>query len=312
MTTTMQKLMLAKIESVYRTDAAPTAGADAVKIENFAWSHVGRGKLEHRPLKNTLGPEKSVFGGALKQFTFDVRLKGSGAVDAAPEYGPLLRACRFDETVTPTTGPVVYARHSTAEESCTIWVYDGAYLHKATGCRGNVTGRVEAGVVTMLSFTMTGHFTDPTDSAIPLPSPTYDATVAPAALGLSFSVDGYSAKPSAFDFDCGNVVSMPSDLSEVNGYGEIEVTDLAVQGTITDKAQALSTYNWFTKWNTDAVGALTTGVIGATAGNRYTIAMASVGYRELSPGEIEGVLAHTVGYEAVESAGDDQLTITFT
>lgn len=98
------KLLLAKIQPTPGLDAAPTPGADAVAVEKLMW------KLNPN-LVNTdehtggLDGSESIVGGTTVQVTFDVNLRGGASPGAAPQWGKLLRACGFSETVTATQIP---------------------------------------------------------------------------------------------------------------------------------------------------------------------------------------------------------------
>ena len=301
-------VLLAKEEVTYNTDPVPTAGANAVLVENLAISFDGARMAERAPVRPSLGKLKNLFAGTLVQLSFDVEIKGSGAAGTAPELGVLLKGCGFGETVVASTS-VAYAPASSAHKSLTFYVYEDGLRYNVTGARGSVTASLQTAQVGKLSFTFTGHLAGPTDVA--LATPTYNSAVPPVVINAPFSIDSYSAVISKIDFDMGLEVAKPDNIAATDGYGEIRITGRAVTGTIDPEAVLVAAYDWVTKWKSSASYALTSGLIGATAGNRYTLTMPAVVYSEIGTGDREGILTREVGFQATESAGDDEVSILF-
>lgn len=153
---TRREVILAKVETAYNWDAAPTAAANAVLVEEPSWSYEGARMVERASSAGTMAPKQSVFGGTLKTISFNAELKGSGSAGTAPEVGVLLRGCGMSQTIVASTS-VTYEPASTGHESLTIYYYADGLLYVLTGARGTVTGNLEAGNKGMLSFTFTGH-----------------------------------------------------------------------------------------------------------------------------------------------------------
>ena len=304
-----KSVVLAKPEVTYNTDPIPVAATDALKVENLSHGPSNQKMVEQPNVKNTLGKEKSIFGSLLWQISFDVLAKGSGTAGTAPEYGPCLRACGLGETIVAVTS-VTYAPVSTDLESITLYVYEDGKLYKVTGCTGNVTYSGEAGGAGKYSFTFTGHKSAITDTA--LVAPTLDATEAPILKSAGFTVGAYSAIISALNFDMGNQVIMPSDINAADGFGEIQITDRDINGTIDPEDESLATKDFLADWEAGTEMALGTGVIGGTAGNKYQITMPAVSYRDASLGEREGLRTIQLPYGAHEVSGDDGVSIAYT
>src|SRR5690242_11678592 len=101
---TRNTVILAKIETVEGTDAAPAAATDAILVENV--------RLDFKPNvvetnENTASLDDfgSIVGGMTAALTFDVYVKGSSAAGTAPEWGRLLKACGWAETITAAAVP---------------------------------------------------------------------------------------------------------------------------------------------------------------------------------------------------------------
>lgn len=304
-----REVILARLETTYNVDPVPAAGTHAILVENPSWSHEGARMVERNNVKASLAKDKSVFAGTLKQVTFDVELKGSGSAGTAPEMGPLLRACGMAETVVASTS-VTYRPASSSQESITIYYFADGIRHVITGARGNVSFNLEAGTFGKASFTFTGHDAGVTDVA--LPTPTYDTTVPPALIGVPFSIGGYSAAINALSVDLGNSLAMPPQISASDGYGEIFISARDVQGSFDPAQVTVATKNYINEWKAGTTGVLTTGVIGGTAGNRYSFTAPVCYYREVSPADREGLRVFEIGCGFAESSGDDEIAIAFT
>lgn len=306
-----REIILVELETTYNTDPTPTGAANAVLVESPSWSHEGARMVERSNVKGSLAKDQQIFAGTLKQVTFDVELKGSGAAGTAPEIGPLLQACGMSETVSAGVS-VTYEPESSDHESVTIYYYQDGILHAITGARGNVSFSGEAGGIGKWSFTFTGHDAGVSDAS--LPTPTYDTTVPPALIGVTFSVGGYAAVINAFQFDMANGLAMPSNITAADGYGEIIITGRDVAGSFDPEAVLVATNPYIADWKTGEVMAMTVGPIGGTAGNRCTFTLGDVYYREVAPGDREGLRTFDISFGAVESASgaDDEISIVFT
>jgi hypothetical protein len=112
--------------------------------------------------------------------------------------------------------------------------------------------------------------------------------------------------------DMGVSIAMPADLIGADAYGEIEITGRAVTGSIDPLAKVVATYNWVTKWKADTSVAITTGAVGGTAGNKWTLACPTAQYTELAHGDRDGIITRQVTFAANESSGDDEMSLAFT
>ena len=133
-------VILAKVETVYGTDAVPVAATDALLCENPEVEPISK-KLERGNVKPAYGSKSFLVVGEGIKIGFLTELKGKGVAPAVapPEIGVLFRGCNFTETLVSTAGSecVKYNPHSSeAGESLTIYFYRHNLLHKAVGCRG--------------------------------------------------------------------------------------------------------------------------------------------------------------------------------
>ena len=95
---TRKKYILAKIETTYGTDPTPAA-ANAILTSGLQRS-LYEGNVVTRELdRETLGNDETVNTAPYVMIEFAVELAGAGTAGDAPDYGVLLRACGFAETI---------------------------------------------------------------------------------------------------------------------------------------------------------------------------------------------------------------------
>lgn len=100
---TRKKVLLAKIESTQGTDASPTS-VDAVLCEDPLFTP-DVNIINTNEVTGSLDSSPPIVGGIKGKVTFSVYLKGSGTAGTAPQFGKLLRACGFAETITASAVP---------------------------------------------------------------------------------------------------------------------------------------------------------------------------------------------------------------
>ena len=307
---TNREVLLIKEEVTYGTDPVPVEATDAILVENPTWANEGLRMNERPAVRANINMLQHVYGGRLATITFDVELKGGGgAVDVPPEIGVCLVGCGFLETINAAVD-VTYTPASTGHKSVTIYYFQDGVRYIITGARGNVSFNLETGAVGKASFTFTGHVALPTDVA--LASPTYDGVVPKAVINVPFAVGGYSAIINALTFDMSNTIATPPDISATDGYSEVQLTQRDVNGSFDPEAVVVATDFPLQDLEQGNSLALTTGVIGSGIGAEYQIDMPAIYYRDVSPGDRDGVRTLDTPFGAAESTGDDEVSIIFT
>lgn len=305
-----RSIILLKEEVTYNVDPVPTGAANAVLVENLNWSFSDARMYERAPVRTSQGKVKPLYAGTLIQITFEAEIKGSGAAGTAPEIAAALRACGLAETIVALTS-VTYKPASSAHKSCTIYLYRDGKRLIATGCRGQLSGVLEVGAVGKLSFTFIGHFVSETDQA--LPTPTYSTQVPPVLIGAPFVFDSATPVLTKLDFDLGIELARPGSIVAADGYGEVQITSRKPMGGFDWEDVLVASYNFVSKWQTGAAVSLTSGVVGATAGNRYQVTFPAATYTELSPGDKSGIATRDGKFHAAETAtGDDEVQLILT
>jgi hypothetical protein len=306
-----RSVLLAKDESAYNADSAPVAATDAIMIEDLAWAFANARMQARKPVRASLGLLKSVFAGTLISVSGKTEVKGSGAAGTAPEIAPLLRASGWAETVNAGVS-VLYKPSSTqsVHKSSTMYFYDDGLLLKITGARGTCSFDLQVGAAIMCNWEFTGHFVSITDVALPVA--TYDSTVPPMLVNVPFTVGGFAAVISKLAFDMGVELSIPENIAATDGYGEIQITGRNPTGSFNPLRVTVATKNFISEWQSGAALVLTTGDIGSVAGNKVKVDMPAITYTEIARGNQNNVGTYENTFEARESAGDDEVTLTFT
>jgi hypothetical protein len=305
-----KRLILAKIESTYGTDPTPTGSSDAILVRNLEVTPLQADVVSRDLIRPYLGNSDQLLANTRVELTFEVELAGSGTAGTAPAYGPVLKACGLSETVVATTS-VTYAPVSASFSSCTIYFHNDGIRHKLTGCRGSFSVNAEVGQIPVISFTMTGIYNAPTDTA--LPTPTYANQAAPLIFKngntSNFSIFSYSGCLQSLSFEVANEV-IYRELVGCNK--EVLITNRAPSGTAVIEAPTIATKDFFTIANGSTTGSITF-QHGATGGNivTFTTAQSDIGSPTYS--DQDGIQMLNLPYLAIpSSAGNDELSLAFT
>jgi hypothetical protein len=100
-----KRVILVKLEPTYGQDSSPVA-ADAVLCSNLDINPLQGSSVERDFIRPYFGASGSIRVENFASMTFDTEIAGSGAAATPPEWGALLKACNFSETITaaPVTG----------------------------------------------------------------------------------------------------------------------------------------------------------------------------------------------------------------
>jgi len=254
-------------------------------------------------------------GAASATVNFRVPLHGSGTAGTAPEFGEALKACGFEETTVATTS-VTYTPLSTFDgsggnpgPSYSVTVIVDGLAFRVKGAFGNVVFEGTVGEPMFANFTFTGAFSAATDDALETTS--YDTAISPSFKGASFvenfddGTDGYTPKGiNSFNLDMGNNVVAVSDINDTYGYYGSRIVGRKTIGSFDPELVLVATQDFFGNWASGQTGTITTGAIGATAGNIYTLSIARAVKRPPEPGSRDGIAVLTVPF-AVSSAATD-------
>lgn len=305
------KTLLAKIETVYGTDASPV-GSNGIQTKNLSIQPY-QGQTITRDLdRETLGAQAQINVNPYVEVTFDVELAGSGTAGTAPAYGPLLKACGFSETIA-AGATVTYRPKSDSFDSVTLHYLQrndagGFQCQKIAGCRGTVAFTVDRAGIPVMQFKFMGFYARPTDIAtIVVNRSAFIDPIYVSKQNTTLMLGAYAARASAFSVDLANNV-VPR---MVTGYQSIEITDRNPQGSITVDAPTLAAKNFFQSvesHNGVALEAVSL-VHGTLAGNIVEIKGPKVQLTTIAPTDSDGELAYQIGLTFTPSAGNDEVEI---
>lgn len=298
-------VLLAKIETVYGTDAAPTGAANAILVRNVTLTPMEAQMADRTLVRPYLGGFEQLPGSISAMLECEVELAGSGAAGTSPAYGALLRGCAMSETVNAGTS-VIYAPVSGGEESLTLYFYLDGILHKVLGARGSVSVKLAANEIPVYSFKFTGLYVPVTDAA--LPSVTLTAWQKPVTVNSAntsaFALHGYAGVLQSLDIDLANEVSH----RPLVGSESVIVTNRQPAGNVSIEAPLIASKDFFA-----IARAATTGALSVTHGpalNRVKLDAPTVQLTAPKYSDQNGIMNLDMGMRLVPVSGNDELTIT--
>lgn len=303
------KTLLAKIETVYGTDPAPTGAANAILAKEITLSPMEGTDVSRELELPNMGAQPTIAAELHATLKFRVELQASGSLGVAPAWGPLMRACSFAQTIVATTS-VTYNPITTGQESVTLYLNVGGTLFNLKGARGDVTLMLDAQGIPHLEFTFTGLWVAPAAQAKPAVtlSGFVDPTVATTANTPVFTLDAFTPKVRNFKLAAGNQV----ERRFLIGSEEILITDHAEQVEFQIEAEALATWNPFSLALSGTPVALTMRH-GTAAGRRCTVNVPKLQIqRPQSLAVQQNVVEWALRGVPLPTAGNDQWTLALT
>ena len=298
------QLILAKLETTYRTDPTPTAGANSIQAMDISISEQSP-PLERLAQVGSLSNLPSLLGERWVDVSFKVEMKGSGSAGTAPKHGVLLQACSMSETIVTGGGPsVTYEPNSTSQASCTIWAYIGGRVHKITGCRGTFKAVCEAGKFMVYEFTFSG-YRSAAPSIASLPTPTFDTTTAICKNG-TFS---YNSKTTLvgkmLELDIANTIAKVPDLSDANAINSFEVASRSPIASFSSLTQVETSY--------DFRGDIMTNQreLSYVIGSVLTVTIPKFNPTTVAYEDGDGVLFDKVDGECSQNTGNDEVALLY-
>lgn len=280
--------LLAKVEGTYRTDSAPAAATDGVRIAERLWPTITIG---HRFLSRRDGAatgtlrmaKPTVRKARVAVLDFAWEARGAGAAYSAsvkPEADDLLRACGLSEVgdFTVSAEKYTYTPVDTGHASATLWAYAGDWVFKVVGARGSLVVPLNAGELGTVRFRITG-FVDVAPIQASLPAVTYQATLPPPFVGASLVVGAWSPDVLSAEFDEGaQIVENPS-ANHVSGLAGVDIAAFDPRYTLRAKSVPPGTFDSYA-----GAAAATERTINQTLGdtqyNRLKLNITNAAYQE--------------------------------
>ena len=305
-----KRSILAKAESSYGSDPTPTGSANYVQVIDLNIEPVVSDEVSRDLIRPYMGNYEVIPANTRVNVTFDVEMSGSGSAGTAPKYGAILKACALSETVVSSTS-VTYAPVTTPSDSVTLFVnYDGV-RHKVTGARGTFSMNCEVNAIPRISFSLTGIFNAPTDTALPTVTVSNQASPLIFKNGSTsnFAIFGYAAALQSWSLDFNNEV-IYREL--VGGTKEVLITDRRPSGTVVVEAVALSAHNFFTDYTGTSTGT-NTWLHGTVAGNKVTVSCPQTDLGQPTYEESDGITMLSLPFYATPTASaNNEFSLVYT
>lgn len=307
-------VILAKIETTYGVDAAPTGAANALLISDASFD-ITYNNVDRNLIKGFMGADAQLAGTRFVQLSFSVEIAGSGAAGTAPAYGPLLKACALAEVVTAGSR-VEYTPVSTGLQSLTIYYLDDGVQHKALGCMGTVQLSMGEGERPLFKFTFTGLDGGATEAASPLPTLTAwkapvvisDANTGDIKLGGTYSAGAISGGTTyasrGLSLDLGNEVKQIALL----GGQSVDITNRVTSGSMQLELSAADEVSFFADVNANTLTSLSF-EHGTAAGAKVIFHAPSVQRVNPKHADYEGRVHLSYDLRLIPVSGNDELRI---
>lgn len=149
-----KRIILAKVETTYGTDSAPTGAANAILVRNLDVTPLDADVVSRDVVRPFLGSQGQLIAGQKVIVSMEVELAGSGTAGSAPAYGPLLRACGLSEILNaaPVTGTAQAGSTTSITLAASASSTDGAYVGMPIAITGG-TGSGQSSTITAYNGT---------------------------------------------------------------------------------------------------------------------------------------------------------------
>ncbi|WP_374653121.1 phage tail tube protein [Dongia sp.] len=300
-----KKALLAKVETVYGTDAVPTGVANAMQGMNVELTPLDGDSISRDIELPYFGHNGELMIKSHVSLSFDIEMAGSGAAGTAPAYAPLLRGCGHAETLTASV-KAEYARVSTAFESLSIYFHFAGSVHKMIGSRGSVRAAINANGLPVWRFTFKGLLVATASAALPALTLTgfKNPQVVNKINTTIFSVHGFNCIAQSFEADWGNQI----EGRFLIGAESIEIVDSKPTGSVVIESPDITAKDFFAI-ATNRTRAAVQVKHGVGAGNIIQFDAPAVEIGRPSYSQDQGVVMMTLPLIFAPVAGNDELKV---
>lgn len=190
----------------------------------------------------------------------------------------------------------------------TIGVYENGLYKQLRGCMGTFTMSAPTGEMAELTFTFTGIFDDPSDSAILTPTYPTDLPYRSASTGTNFAWGSWNPCLSSFSVDAGNTVVLKPCQNDVSGYSHAIITDRNPTAQFDPESSLVASYDIYGDYKSATERAMSYTL--SDSSGSMSIAIPQGQITSVSEGDRDGVQIDTVDIRA--NAGTAaQLSVNF-
>lgn len=316
--------ILAKVETTYATDAAPSGAANAILVSDLTVNPLNAKNVDRALIRPYFGASEQLLGSAMVECGFGVEFQASGTAGTLAAWDPLLQACGFSAGATLATPSRVehslegaYSNH----KSLTIYYHDDGVLHKLLGARGTVSFDLNIGGKPMMKFKFTG--LDGGVTAVSNPSTTLTAFKTPLVvtdpntgaltLGGAYAAGaitgGTEYISAGLDLDLGNQVTFTDLLGTAAASGQsVDLTGREASGKVMFDLPAANEVSFMTSVKTNATQSF--GLVhGTTAGYKMLVFLPAV--QLINPRKEDKDGRRLIGFDlrVMPSSGNDEIKL---
>lgn len=296
--------ILHKLETVYGTDAVPTA-AEGMMTKNVTFTPLEGEEVSRDLLTPYMGNQGVQLAGIYARLEFDLELAGSGTAGTAPKYASILRAAGFAQALTAGT-KAEYTIVEDATESSSLYFISEKVQHVLFGGQCNLAFNIAPKAIPTIRVTYMGMLGTITDIAS-MPAVSQVGWTTPliaSKANTTMSLHGWTAVAESLSVDLGNTVT-PRFLI---GDARMLITDRKSTGSAVVEARSLAEIDWFSKAKSRARGPLSL-VHGITAGNIVELAAPAVEIGKPTQGQTDGIVNYSLPLSLCPVSGLDELKL---
>lgn len=304
------KVLAAKKEGVYGTDAAPTLAANAILTRNFRTKPLQVDQIERNLDNAGYGATKSAPSNKRQTVSFEVELAGSGAAGTAPRFMELHEACGM---AAPVISAGVSAEQkpglpTVAASSLTLHHWKSDQRRRAVGARGTFSLDFTAGRYPFSALNLTALLAAvPFDKSAPAAADFSDF-IEPLEVNTTntdFLLDGYAAILKSWRMD----MNVNINVRNLVGANYVNRGNHSARCRIEIEAPDIATKNY--------LASLDSGDVieqeldhGTVAGNILEIRTPQLQIVDIDEGEEDDKVMWTIDAIATVIAGADDFSIT--
>lgn len=316
--------ILAKIETTYGTDAAPTGAANALLVSDLTITPLNANNVDRTLVRPYFGGAEQLVGSASVDCEFSVELVGSGTAGTIEAWDALLQGCGFLTgalLTTPSRVEHTLVTDYSTFKGLTIYYHDDGALHKLLGCRGTVSFDLNVGSRPTMKFKFTGLDGGLTATANPsvtltafkTPLVVTDPNTGALVLGGTYATGvisgGTEYISGGIELDLGNQVKFTDLLGTAAASGQsVDLTGRETTGKVMFDLTAANEATFMTNVKTNVTQSV--GLVhGTTAG--YKILVFAPKVQLVNPRKEDKDGRRLIGYDLrfLPDAGNDELQI---
>lgn len=304
------RVIAAKNEAAYGTDAAPTLAQDAVLTRNYSTTPVEVDQIDRNLDSRRYGASRQKPSNARIRSSYEVELAGSGAAGTAPAWMRLLAAAGMNAPalVAETSATQKFAQPTDPKGSLTEYSWTDNQLRKALGQRGSFSLDFTAGALPFASLTMTGLLPPVDPRGVEAPGEAdFTGWIEPLEVNNEnslFTLDGFAAVTRSLRIEAG----VNANLRSLIGARYIKSGNHNATGRAVIEAPSIATKDYLAKLQKGDLVAWEF-IHGTEAGNIVEARGARAQITSISEQEEDDTLMFDIGLLFTVDGDVDDLTI---